>query len=112
MAYQVVHLDLSQVSREKSIHALFQEVFGFPEFYGHNWDAWIDCMSYLDAPHEGMTKVTVGPEEILVMNLSGVSEFRKNYAEQFDSLLSCTAFANLRNLQGGSLPHLVLAYGD
>lgn len=112
MAYEVVHINLSQVAGEEGLHALFQDVFGFPEFYGHNWDAWIDCMSYLDAPHEGMTKIVLGQEEILVMSLSGVSEFKKEYAEQFDDFLSSVAFVNLRSLQNGYHPHLALSYGD
>ena len=29
----------------ESFHTVSAEVFGFPEFYGRNMNAWIDCLS-------------------------------------------------------------------
>ncbi len=44
----VVRLDCDRITDWESFHSLFAEVFGFPDFYGRNMNAWIDCMSYLD----------------------------------------------------------------
>ena len=46
----VVRLDCDRITDWDSFHAVFAEVFGFPNFYGRNMNAWIDCMTYLDDP--------------------------------------------------------------
>ena len=54
----VVRMDCDRITDWESFHSLFAEVFGFPDFYGRNMNAWIDCMSYLDDSEGGMTSFT------------------------------------------------------
>jgi len=50
-----VRLPTEQITDWRSSHEVCREVFGFPDFYGMNMDAWIDCMSYL--PEDAHSKV-------------------------------------------------------
>ncbi|HEK0623177.1 TPA: barstar family protein [Proteus mirabilis] len=56
----------------KSIEELYDELallFGFPDFFGKNADAVIDCMFGIRYPDEGMTKINVSGDGCLVLNM-------------------------------------------
>ena len=40
-------LDFSKCRYWSEVHLLLKEKFGLPEYYGENWDALWDCLSYL-----------------------------------------------------------------
>ena len=40
-------LDFSQCKYFLQVHKLLKEKLGLPEYYGENWDALWDCLSYL-----------------------------------------------------------------
>ena len=48
MIRNVVLIDGGRIVDWSSFHAVFAEGMGFPEFYGRNMDAWIDCMTYVE----------------------------------------------------------------
>jgi len=52
----VVRVDCDRITDWESFHSVFADVFGFPNFYGRNMNAWIDCMSYLDEPKAGIAR--------------------------------------------------------
>jgi hypothetical protein len=91
-----------------SFHETFQGELGFPNFYGRNMDAWIDCMTSVDAPADGLSTVTVEPGEILVLRIDEPFEFRRRCVEQYDALLECRAFVNFRRVEIGQSPVLAL----
>jgi Barstar (barnase inhibitor) len=93
-----------------SFHETFQRELGFPDFYGRNMDAWIDCMTSVDTPSDGMTTLTVQPGELLVLRMDNPFEFRRRCPEQYDALVECTAFVNFRRVGVGELPVLALLY--
>ena len=62
-----IQLDTAEIRDWDSFHQVFQEAMGFPEFYGRNLDAWIDCMSYLDDPAAGMSQVSVERGKALLL---------------------------------------------
>lgn len=91
-----------------SFHEVFQRALGFPDFYGRNMDAWIDCMTSVDAPSDGLTTITVQPGEILVLRVDQPFDFRRRCPEQYDALIECTAFVNYRRVETGEFPALAL----
>ena len=40
-----MEVDFSQVAQPRDIHVAFSTALGFPEWYGHNWDAFWDLVS-------------------------------------------------------------------
>ncbi len=54
---KIVRINTELISNWDSFHQIFKMTFGFPEFYGNNMNAWIDCMSYIDDKETGMTKI-------------------------------------------------------
>lgn len=93
-----------------SFHKEFKEALGFPDFYGNNMDAWIDCMTYLDDPDEGLSKINVHSGEILVLELNNVESFKQKCSEQYDSLISCIAFVNYRRIEQNREPILTFSF--
>jgi len=81
----------------EAFHAAFAEIMGFPAFYGRNWDAWIDCMSYLDDPDAGMSRVQVAPGEQIEFVVGGY-EYSSELDESdvFRNFCVCAGFVNSR----------------
>ena len=52
----LVRIDTTKIRDWASFHDVFTEIFGFPDFYCRNMDAWVDCMTSLDDPAAGMSK--------------------------------------------------------
>lgn len=91
-----------------SFHDVFQRTMGFPSFYGRNMDAWIDCMTSLDAATDGMTTLMIEPGGLVVLSIEGAFDFERRCPEQYDALLRCTAFVNFRRTEIGQKPVLAL----
>jgi hypothetical protein len=104
----VVRLDTRRITDWESFHAVFVEAFGFPGFYGRNLDAWIDCMTSLDAPEEGMTSVHAPPGGVVALRLEHAADFARRCPEQYAALVECTAFVNLRQAERGQPAVLAL----
>jgi hypothetical protein len=107
-----VNIDGSRIVDWDSFHDVFSEALGFPAFYGRNLDAWIDCMTSLDSPEDGMSTVHVSPEDVLVLCISGVQELRKRCPEIYNSLIECAAFVNWRRIELGEQAVLALSFYD
>ena len=65
----LVRIDATRIGDWESFHAVFQAAMGFPDFYGANMNAWIDCMSYLDDSAAGMTTHHVPPGDVLTLQI-------------------------------------------
>jgi RNAse (barnase) inhibitor barstar len=104
------HIDLAEIVDWASFHAVFQEKLGFLEGYGANMDAWIDCMTCVDAPEDGMSTVHAPRDGVLVLVLESVADFRKRCPQIFDELLDCSAVVNHRRMEMGDPPVLSLSY--
>jgi RNAse (barnase) inhibitor barstar len=105
----MVRIDAAKITDEASFHTVFALAFGFPEFYGRNMDAWIDCLSYLDDPEAGMTTVHVQPGQCLSLVIDHAAELKTRCPELFSALVECTAFVNWRRIEIGGAPVLALA---
>ena len=100
-----VVLPTQEIRNEKTFHAVCQRVFGFPDFYGHNMDAWIDCLSCLDDPAAEMSSFTLAPGELLVVV---VPESAKLKDEIFDALIDGAVAVNSRFVEHGKQPLVAL----
>lgn len=91
-----------------SFHKVFAEVLGFPDFYGENLNAWIDCMTYADDAEAQMLARAVPPGELLALQIDDASDFAVRCPEQFKALVECTSFVNYRRVEVGGKPVLSL----
>jgi hypothetical protein len=107
MEVKLLILETQQITDWDSFHSTFKEVFGFPNFYGANMDAWIDCLTDLDV-ETGMTEVTVATGGQIILKINDAGDFYRRCPEQYEALLECTAFVNYRRVEVGDLPILAL----
>jgi hypothetical protein len=106
----VVRLDCNRILDWDSFHSVFAEVFGFPDSYGRNMNAWIDCMSYLDEPDAGMSSVSVPTGGVLRLQLDGVREFTARCPDQYADLIESACFVNWRRSSEGNGAVLAIAF--
>lgn len=91
-----------------SFHDVFAELLGFPDFYGRNMNAWIDCMTDADDPNTGMVRAAVQPGHLMTLQIDDAADFEKRCPEQFKALIECAAFVNYRRVEIGGTPVLSL----
>jgi RNAse (barnase) inhibitor barstar len=108
MQTNVVTIPAGRITDWHSFHDVFQEVLGFPEYYGRNMNAWIDCMTYVDDPPSGMTKITVPSGSHLTLLIDDASELKRRCPEQFRDLIECCAFVNFRRVETNQEPVIAL----
>lgn len=101
-----VTIDFSRIRDRDSFHSEFFDAMGFPELYGRNMDAWIDCMSCIDDPNAGMGAVTVQSGESLDLVLVGTEAGLSACPEVFREFLECVALVNRRFSESGSTTRL------
>jgi hypothetical protein len=106
----LVTLDTRRIVDWATFHSAFAEVFGFPDFYGRNMNAWIDCMTSLGEPSDGMTSVHAPPGGVLVLQMERVADFARRCPEQYDAIIECTAFVNWRRIKVGEPAVLALSF--
>ena len=110
MSYIQVDIDTAPIIDWASFHRVFAEAFGFPDFYGGNMDAWIDCLSALDVPEEGMTTVHAPEGGVVVLELSNTRDFSMRCAEIYLALIEGAALVNHRRLEMALPPVLCLSF--
>lgn len=108
----LVRMDMRRITDWSSFHDEFARTFGFPQFYGRNMDAWIDCMTSLDSPHDDMTSIHCSPPEVVVLQLDFTTDMRRRVPTQLDAIIECAAFVNWRKLDQGEGAVLALSYWD
>jgi hypothetical protein len=106
----LVRLDTTRITDWNTFHTVFAETFGFPDFYGRNMDAWIDCMGDLDDPGTGMSAVHAPSGSVLVLQLDHVDDFAARCPELYAAIVEASAFVNWRNIEIGRKPVLVLSF--
>jgi hypothetical protein len=105
-----VKIDAAEIFDWDSFHTVFAKVMGFPDFYGKNLNAWIDCMSYLDDPGAGMTNVCVSADEICMIEFDSAQSLSKDHPQSLSALVECVAAVNQRAKLAGRVPLLALAF--
>jgi len=110
MITNVVVIDTERIVDWASFHAVFAEAMGFPDFYGKNMNAWMDCMTYVDDPDAGMSKVTVERPAVLTLQLESVTEFADRCPDQLAALIDAVAFVNWRRIEQGEPAVLTMSF--
>jgi len=82
---------------------------GFPDFYGRNMNAWIDCMTYRDLD-DGMARINVSPGEVITLLVDGAAALKQRCPEQYEALVRSSAFVNWRRIEAGEGSILALAF--
>lgn len=70
-------IDFSNVKTVDDFHTKMKELFGFPDFYGRNYNAFIDCLSSLRFPEDRMTTVHIVKSEcilLMIYNINSISD--------------------------------------
>lgn len=84
-----------------TFHAFFAEEFGFPNYYGKNMDAWIDCIDEVD---DG--------DSITTLFIHNAKYLKATSPEIYNALIECSAFVNWRYVSQGEQPVLALAFHE
>ena len=110
MKASLVKIDCRNINDWDSFHDEFNRVFGFPDFYGRNMNAWIDCMTSIDTPDEEMTNIHCETGRVLTIELENVREFKKRCPEQYAAIVECSSFVNWRRIEVGEGAVLALSF--
>ena len=102
-------LNTDKISDWQSFHQSCKDTMGFPDFYGMNMDAWIDCMSYLDQD-EGMTRFLLSEGEAIHIEIADTESFKSRLPEIFHALIECSACVNQRYIRAGQSPPISLVF--
>jgi hypothetical protein len=105
-----VSIDCAKIWNWESLHDEFAAGFGFPDFYGRNMDAWIDCMTSLDNPDDGMTRIHAEKGKVLTMRLENVARFREQHPDLYAAIIESAAFVNWRRIEAGEVAILALSF--
>lgn len=90
-----------------TFHSESRAAFGFPDYYGHTMDAWVDCLSYL-RDEDGMTKFRLKPNEVLEIVVKDSAQMRERVPELLEEMTFCIAGINERYEDYGEKPALAL----
>ena len=105
-----VEIDGDLVAEWEAFHDVFAAKFGFPAFYGRNDNAWIDCMTSVDSPDDGLSEVHVPRGQIMTLQIANAAKLKSSNRDIWDALNEMTAFVNWRRIERGDEPVLALSY--
>jgi len=91
--------DAKEILDWNSFHDFFYNTCGFPNYYGRNMDAWIDCISDLNSNGQ-----------FVVINFKNMKQLKTNHSEIFEALIDSASFVNYREIESGGNPFLLVSY--
>jgi len=106
MEIKELEIDLAGVRESNEMHLLFKTVFGFPEFYGKNIHALIDCLSSLRYPEDNMTKIVLDKDEVLLLKIKNLSRTAKVV---LSDLIVAIENVNYRQIKVGNNPAIYIS---
>ena len=110
MNSKLVSIPVSEIYDWNSFHSVFSRVLGFPDFYGRNMAAWIDCMTSIDEPDDGLSEVHGTKEAGMCLVLGDCTSFARRCPEQYNAILDSVGFVNHRRIEIGEEPVLSLSF--
>ena len=69
--FKLIHIDGTEISNKKIFLQKFAELANFPEYFGHNWDAFWECIVDLEwLPASGYIILYENPEIFIASEFS------------------------------------------
>ncbi len=106
----IVKIPVDEIVDWESFHTVFARELGFPDFYGRNMNAYIDCLTSIDEPLDGLTKIHGTQEAGLLLDLGDCTEFAQRCPEQYEAILDTAGFVNYRRMVIGEDPVISLSF--
>ena len=91
-----VQIDIEQIKDWESFHDVFSQVFDFPDYYGRNMDAWIDCMDEFTT-------------ELTLIDLGDCRNLKGSQPEIIRAINECSAFVNYQRTEAKENPVLIIS---
>jgi len=104
---RTVQIDGTKIVDWDTLHDEFAGVIGFPDFYGRNGDAWIDCMTHLDTD---FSEVRVDPGQFVLLEIRGADQLSARAPELINFIYDAAAFVNGRRIEVGDKPILLISH--
>jgi hypothetical protein len=96
---RTIEIPTKDIKDWKSFHATLKDALGFPDFYGRNGNAFIDCLTYDD---DQMSVVPPRPGGLLALKLRDSVDFFARCPDQVEALFAWVAAVNDRRMESGS----------
>lgn len=90
-------LDLSKAESADDIHGIIKKTFGFPEYYGSNWDAFGDCL----------TDLASAPLHIKII---GFRHMKDSFPR--DAAILCEVLSDVKNSCGRDYSAITVEFAD
>ncbi len=100
-----IYIDFKEITELSDLHEKLKVELGFPDFYGMNVNALIDCLQSMRFPEEGMSNVVLGEEEVLTLELKNFSNAKMLL---LNSLLVAVEAVNQREMDRNRKHSIVL----
>ena len=78
---KIVKIDFSKIKTLDDFYTELSNLFGFPDFFGRNINALIDCFFSLRYPQDEMTKIHISASEYLLLELHHFSSASEEIRE-------------------------------
>ncbi len=86
----------NKITDWKSFHAECKFQLSFPDYYGENMDAWIDCVDELSS-------------EPTLIEIKKGNLIKEQAPEIMQAIFECSAFVNFRKTDVGNQPTLMIS---
>jgi len=100
-----IELNFAHIRTPEQMHQLLKEEFGFPDFYGANSHALIDCLSSLRYPEDRISEITLQQDEILILECRGLAFKKDTFLRE---LIAAVSAVNEREVFKGNEPSLFI----
>jgi RNAse (barnase) inhibitor barstar len=108
-AVAVVVIPVQEIVDWTTFHEVFARLLRFPDYYGRNANAFIDCLGDLARGLDVPPLLSEG--ETLTIDLGDISRFRGRCPEQFAAIVDWIGWVNEQCLDEERPARLILAFG-
>lgn len=103
----LLDLDFSKIKTSDDFHDFLKDSFGFPNFYGKNFHALVDCLSSMRYPNDEMSKFALpNQSDTATLQIKHLSKIDKDLLVTF---LAAIESANQRERNHGNSTMIFLA---